>query len=535
MSYKNLYMDLKFGSNFNQREILESLNFRYLTHDELNTIRSNLPEIENMNKDFFTQVMKYQYPVSQFQDEYKLKDNNRIRVPFFTSNNFVNYFVSIYPKPATNRKLYCIVKKCIKERHKLINDILLIWEKKRLDINVLTYNVSFQSLEGISTGSAMMAGCLNNGENVCSKNIANFIRTQASLKLDDTIDIICLQEINETNDNQFKNSLKKYLGKDFFEKYEKISNFSEKGGVMILYNKRVFTYISDNKIYMDNERSRPLLAIKLQKGDKIIDVITCHFPHYSDIPKCNAAFARNFTNLGIGENVILCGDFNHHPSEEGIKHVSNLLYYTPTNAYTCCDAEGRNRNRNYSYPFDHIFSTFHRRKTFIGNPGNDPGRSFTSDHLPVVSSFVIKNNLPFGSAVGYDFDGVLHTSVNNVGEKQRHPIDHNNFDLYQPFHLFIDMIRNNTNIFQYIITGRKINVKYKIEDFLTKYGIKDKIKEIIFLPSEEKYKAVRNLQLLEFYDDSIASLDGIENHKSEMKEGYCSYYVLPELNTFRKW
>lgn len=132
---------------------------------------------------------------------------------------------------------------------------------------------------------------------------------------------------------------------------------------------------------------------------------------------------------------------------------------------------------------------------------------------------------------GYDFDGVLHTSVTEPDSLgQRHP--ESGEGPFTPFEKIIKKIKNNIingdNV--YIITARSSFEKLVVKKFLDENGLSELKDRVYFTDNQDKTTILNNLQINEFYDDSCLRINELD---SKMKNKLLPnleklYFVEPE-------
>jgi len=129
--------------------------------------------------------------------------------------------------------------------------------------------------------------------------------------------------------------------------------------------------------------------------------------------------------------------------------------------------------------------------------------------------------------VAFDFDGVIHVDVSPTTQSgNRHPT----FPYHLPaapnkFKKIIKLIHkyhhNDYNI--YIVTARTSNSKDIIKQTLLNYGVKHLIPDhhLFFTSDIDKYgdkvSTLENLNICDFYDDSISHFISIYNAKKQNK------------------
>lgn len=137
--------------------------------------------------------------------------------------------------------------------------------------------------------------------------------------------------------------------------------------------------------------------------------------------------------------------------------------------------------------------------------------------------------------IGYDFDGVLHTSIGELDEKdgQRHPIENvrSIADKLKPFTKIIEQIKKQLLTEDiYIITGRKPHEKDVIKQFLNIIGLEISDDHLYLTGGGKKKPILLKLRIEEFYDDScmiiIELFNAIKNN--ELPDLKKIYFVQPE-------
>ena len=132
---------------------------------------------------------------------------------------------------------------------------------------------------------------------------------------------------------------------------------------------------------------------------------------------------------------------------------------------------------------------------------------------------------------GYDFDGVLHTSVSQPDNKgQRHPTH-----FHGPFTPFVKIIEKiKTNLADgdsvYIITARSSNSKQYVNEFLDKNNLSQLKDKVYYTNNQDKTKVLNELQINDFYDDSCLRINELY---SKMQSGLLPHlknlhFVIPE-------
>ena len=290
-----------------------------------------------------------------------------------------------------------------------------IIESKNHDIKVLTYNVSWESLESSKSLKLDMSHCaLNNKSNECSDNIAQIICQYGINLITNTntntnkyiYDFICLQEIINTK-NQWKYLENKInqLEPDFLSNYNIEYTEDLPAGIISLYNKNYYHLIYKFQGQLSNHDHRPWQILVFK--EKII-LINVHFPHLTYfqedslyIIKTNIEKIKNLLNLEnlLDWKIIFCGDFNNQDPTQLqnfpfiFQSLNMQLYKEPKKLITCCVPHDFS---TYNKSSDHIYSSFAQaslyetmddKKYFIKGD-----LRIMSDHLPVFAIFPIDND-----------------------------------------------------------------------------------------------------------------------------------------------
>lgn len=236
-------------------------------------------------------------------------------------------------------------------------------------------------------------------------------------------------------------------------------------------------------------------------------------------------------------DIIMMGDFNEELRDRDSFNILSNKYFGITGGRdlwginrntTCCYESFDGRPNKYQVAFDHILANTKKMSSetiFVSN---------ASDHSPVISKIDTSMN------IGYDFDGVFHTSVsvaNAMGE--RYPLD---ITSYIPFDKIINKIFNEIKIGHeiYIITARpntdenKLSIEKLIDStILSVY--KNHIM-VYFSNNSDKSNLVQKLRINKFYDDSCLRITEIFNNmiNGNLPDLYELYFVNPDDTTLVK-
>ncbi len=292
-------------------------------------------------------------------------------------------------------------------------------EPKHHEIKVLSYNVSWESLESASSSKLDMTHCKeqdynpntnsNTKTNKCTSNIAHIISQLGINKISKPdckylYDFVFLQEI-VNSENQWA-CLEKEINKlepEFLKNFNIEYTEDLPAGIITLYNKNYYHLIyklqgklSKNDLLADH---RPWQILVFEEN---IIVINVHFPHLvnyqeealnilkHNIKKVKELIGINFSNY----NFFLAGDFNNgDPSQLQnfpllLVDFKKLFYIEPTKLLTCCVP---NDFPTYDKSYDHIYSsispaifyhTLNQTETF-----SNSDLIMMSDHIPVFAIF----------------------------------------------------------------------------------------------------------------------------------------------------
>jgi len=300
-------------------------------------------------------------------------------------------------------------------------------------IKVLTYNVNYQSLEGKFIKPE------HNNVNYNAKNIAKIITS-----IEKDIDIIALQEINYTNDNQWNNSLLKYIeffDDNFLNKYK----FHKKDiNIITLVNNEkydVILNISANISDLPDKRPALTTYIVDKKTKQDIIIFNLHTPHdsFKDkwkkiekfiITSIKTILIEKKNDLLNDPLFIICGDMNNDKgitNKEILEKINNIFdkynkYNQKNNINwknikldtnlnpinTCCYSDNFNSTYDFIFSSNSIvnYNVLKQEDNEIINNKIDKGKlndidieknifKNASDHLPVYATISLhkKNKL----------------------------------------------------------------------------------------------------------------------------------------------
>ena len=148
---------------------------------------------------------------------------------------------------------------------------------------------------------------------------------------------------------------------------------------------------------------------------------------------------------------------------------------------------------------------------------------------------------PIHKIIGYDFDGVIHKSVqkeNDIGLREA-TIDNLDEFIKNIFTEIINIIKkyNKLGYTQYIITARQDigNKKRIVYDLLKQLNI-DNMLSIISASPLDKWEVIQQLNIEEYYDDSSLVIRSILMHKKnlELPNLINLYLTIPENSGFHE-
>ncbi len=278
-------------------------------------------------------------------------------------------------------------------------------------LRVMTYNISWELLEGVDSGRLDMSHCAsatNNTNNDCTINIAKIICQIGICKINldksETYlyDFINLQEIVNKN-NQWiylKNQINQ-LDPTFLQNYNVEFTEDLPAGIITLYNKKYnLIYKLEGKLSSHDNRPYQILVFK----ENIIN-INVHFPHFTfyqeeavKIITCQLNKLKFLVpDVDFSKcKIILSGDFNNNDPTQLmnfpliLNKFGKTFYREPNQLNTCCSPHN---NSAYNKSYDHIFysecqasqyQTLDESEYFIKS-----NKKIMSDHLPIFAIFPI--------------------------------------------------------------------------------------------------------------------------------------------------
>lgn len=276
---------------------------------------------------------------------------------------------------------------------KLINLTKLNQKGGRDLIRVMSYNVSWEALEGTKSNKLNMEHCMMGNINQCSNNIAKIIQQYGA-----NHDFIALQEIQDTPKQWHQ--LKSNMQQTFLDDYQTEFTTAIRSGLLTLYNKNKYhlTDKFDGSLPTNLNDSRSYQVLVFRENIILINV---HMSHNYESLINSFKLLRLIINKIIKKykrndfRVIFCGDFNYDdPSmvpefQKILKRMSTNFQPEIMKLVTCCSNK---TIKKYDKSSDHIFGnksnslisyqTLTDYTNFISN-----GQIMMSDHLPVFAVF----------------------------------------------------------------------------------------------------------------------------------------------------
>lgn len=278
-------------------------------------------------------------------------------------------------------------------------------------IKILTYNLSWESLESINSLRLDMSHCNNKTENICRNNIAQIIyqiawnnpHNKFLTNQTNNFDFILLQEIN-SGPNQWtalKNSFQ-IIDPNFLSNYYSVMTQIKPAGIITLYDKSKYNLVYKTEGNLTNGKdSRPFHILVFKEN---IICINIHMPH--SIKKQETAFKIIKSHLEKIADInlqsyrfFIGGDFNNSEPEKLIgfktllKKFGKQFYPEKHKILSCCVPKDKKKHtRSYDHIFDSesepiIYDTISDFKKYLDSNKN----ILMSDHLPIYGMFSSKN------------------------------------------------------------------------------------------------------------------------------------------------
>jgi endonuclease/exonuclease/phosphatase family metal-dependent hydrolase len=278
-----------------------------------------------------------------------------------------------------------------------------------LEVNVLTYNISWEAMEGKKIKDVDLAPiCLQGSDNICLNNIAQFIIGFNSFL---HFDLIGLQEASrwEKIYEEIRTNMPymKPINHGLYREQQVIffdaNKYQLQPGVSIIRS-----YLADN--------GRPFMIIFLRTRNKEnLCVINMHPGHKGDFNNFQRHLEQTFMGQKNGSGystdgnnfqnfpttvhiltdimtklqnnlIIMMGDMNFKPPKRypflPQLAPNHRILHGASNSYTCCDSQLQGRvNKAY----DHILASSNKINHVIHNINR------ASDHLPVIAQIQFDN------------------------------------------------------------------------------------------------------------------------------------------------
>ena len=387
------------------------------------------------------------------------------------------------------------------------------------EINVLTWNVSWEAMSDDTQGKGTVPGSINCSPQQCLNNVCNKIEEAIRTH---NVSLIGTQETGKLSDNKLLDNNIHYIPDLGGSPYAMISYNNNYINITNSFFGSDFingNFDLDNKKVPQGIRPYHFIILKEQKTNNEILFVNLHNDHDGNIQR-NLNHINSKLNTHNFNYIIITGDFNNGNLLDGTlmlngKHLNCYTIDEPT----CCDGN-LNGSEMYRGSFDNIltygFDWIKTVKllTFSQN-------KLHSDHLPVLVK------LKFKEAIGFDFDGVLHKSIQDTDENgQRHPfwVSHEKLVKFEKIINKINTLKK-TNIIK-IISSRPGDtiVKFIKADL----RLSDANIDVI----AGKHNKVNSVigKVIEFYDDSANHLISIMNAKIASSDPIKIFYVVPEFD-----
>ncbi len=248
-------------------------------------------------------------------------------------------------------------------------------------IKVMSWNVCWEALEGAQSHNLDKTDCKVANINICAENIKKIIQQ----KLDESYDIICLQEIRQSQWENLNISTPSHTV---------IFNDIKFAGIITIIKN---DYNIENKLkgnLIDPSYDiRPYTILVLSNNMILINV---HFPHLTEnqidsIDTIKNQLEKLSNKINLNTAFLICGDFNNNdpsllPNFKFILPYSFKFNKIKNKINTCYISDN---HRMYKLSYDHIYSNL---KNINYKTLNDDDLAkyqlFFSDHLPLFAEFV---------------------------------------------------------------------------------------------------------------------------------------------------
>lgn len=410
-------------------------------------------------------------------------------------------------------------------------------------VKILSYNIYFKAMRTETTYQV----CQSKSSliyNNCLKNVSDFIQENGPY------DFVGLQEAtNWSIINKITPTLSAMHHiniKSTADAVEEIVTFYSKDYELDKTENILYGHMADiNRPFVILFFKNKLCVINLHAGHYVPKIVAntnmyshivsdiYNFDHYLEKVLETNKTADIFIDKLQTYDIIMMGDFNDdlgkfNDDQNFIilknKFLTGRKLYGVNKKASCCDNTLMANNLKKS--FDQILTTFSNNYSKVINVKQ------ASDHMPIIA-IVSKN-------IGYDFDGVLHTSVGKAdASDQRNAI--NIEGPYNPFNEIIDQIKKELRMGHNIsiITARTnddINftaVEKHLDDFIGKNIIDNKI-SVYFTDGQNKTAFLKKLKINTFYDDSCLRIKELHNSQQFNQLPYLTqlFFVDPDKHLF---
>ena len=253
------------------------------------------------------------------------------------------------------------------------------------NIKILSWNVSWEAMTSNLTGQFAICG-KSKSKKSCNHNIiTNIYKTIKKFKPD----IMGFQEAAKYNDIIDQIDMKIY---DYFV------NKSDKEYMLTIWNKNLFTLISNYFHEFSSGRPFCIIILKHMQTDKIICLINIHAGHESNsqenIFNIINKFIANKLDSKLEKKisrVIMFGDFNRNPFDDKTSNYDIIIGDSVFNLNrmdlkenTCCNIKGITHNSNYDHVLDSVYTVKRQlinKEKYYAIPA--------SDHIMIIGQIKI--------------------------------------------------------------------------------------------------------------------------------------------------
>ena len=270
-----------------------------------------------------------------------------------------------------------------------------------MEVNVLSYNVSWEAMSDGEKGTGTVAGSKSCKPEKCLENVSRLIKDNI---IRNNINIIGIQETNI-----LEKKLKEIVNFDYIPWIESTTTY-----ISILYNNIIFSNITEKyfnlidghikhikgKFYDFNPRAVRAFQIVVLKQNITNDEILYINLHNNHKHQIDGSIKQIIDILEIHKKkdeyknikkIIITGDFNHN-IDKNISFLDKELNYHNKTFYTCCDDTLNKKQMHLRY--DNILSYgFDFKEIFL--PIKESENILYSDHIPIIVklSYPIKDKI----------------------------------------------------------------------------------------------------------------------------------------------